>query len=64
MHHDAITSKVVNPPMEDEFNITVLTVSVESDKEVTPEDDPPVEIDLKSVDIIYNPEYEKIKNSY
>jgi hypothetical protein len=60
-HHDMVLSKVLNPQMDDLFITNGINFSVESDKETSGE---PIFLDIQSIDIINNPDFDKIKKSY
>ena len=55
-------SKLVNPQTEGHFALRGLNFFVESDKESQNPESPelPISIDLKSIDAIYNPEYDAL----
>jgi len=56
--------------VDDHFNLMGLTVHLESDKEheeMTDENNQlpfPIHIDIKSIDVIWNPEYEHFREAY
>ena len=61
-HHDLVLSKVLNPSNQDYFQARGLTFSIESDRETVK--DEIIDFDIQSVDIIHNPEYDRLLESY
>ena len=57
-------SGVINPHVSDGFVTAGVTFRAESDKQVTDESSKPLCFDIKSVDIIFNPEYRDILPKY
>ena len=66
LHNDAVMSKLMRPNMEDDILTTLGCVfKVESTTESEePEGEFPLSVDLQKVDLIYNPEYDKIADLY
>ena len=50
--------------MEDFFVTNGLTFKTESDKETTDEASEPLVFDIKSIDMIYNKDYEQLTHTY
>jgi hypothetical protein len=57
-------SKVINPNVDDHFITKGISFKCESDKETTDENAAPYNFDIKSIDMIYNPNYHKLANVY
>lgn len=64
-------SQLLHPNIDDHFVLYGMTFTLESDKEHPPQEvegdeqtNFPVHADIKSVDIIYNPEYDKLQSVY
>jgi len=57
-------SKVVNPPMNDHFSSHGITFRTESDLETTDDITAPYNFDIKSIDMIWNPEFQDLEQVY
>lgn len=60
MMNDKVRAKLVQAQVYDNFNTKGLTLTIES----THETKDPVVLEIKKIDVIFNPEYEVLTKSY
>ena len=60
LNNDRVKSKLVNPPVGDDFNCKGITLVAESNYEFKE----PMTFDIRKIDAIYNPEFDQVMGHY